>query len=53
MDPATLTPPSMEEVERVQQALRKRQEERGAAWDQIYDLLKNQRLSEMTSNLLD
>ena len=53
MDPATLTPPSMEEAERVQEALRKRQEERDSAWDQICDLLKNQRLSEMTSNLLE
>ena len=52
-DPATGTPPSKEEVERVQEALRKRQEERDAAWDQICDLLKNQRLSEMTSNPLE
>ena len=45
--------PSKEEVERVQEALQKSQEEREAAWDQICDLLKNQHLSDMTSNLLE
>ena len=46
-DPATVTPPSKEEVERVQEALREREEELKEAWDQIFDQLKEQRLSQI------
>ena len=46
-DPATVTPPSKEEVERVQEALREREEEREEAWDQIFDQLKEQRPSQI------
>ena len=42
-----MTPPSKEEVERVQEDLQKSQEEREAAWDQIFDQLKDQRLSQI------
>ena len=46
-DPAIVTPPSKDEVERVQEALREREEEREEAWDQIFDQLKEQRLSQI------
>ena len=36
-----------EGVARVQEALRQHEEERDAAWDQICDLLKEQRLSQL------
>ena len=46
-DPATVTPPSKEEVERVQGVLRKLEKEHEATWDQIFDQLKDQRLSQI------
>ena len=46
-DPATVTPPSKEEVEHVQGVLRRLEKEHEATWDQIFDQLKDQRLSQI------